>query len=468
MKKLFGTDGIRGLAGRHPFEPDFVRKIGFAAAKVSLARLNGSRKAKPSVIIGMDSRGSGPSIKAALAEGLAAGGFEILDLGLIPTPAVSYLVKREGADLGVVISASHNPPEFNGIKFFSAEGLKLSDADEASVERLLASPDFSAPSAAPGIRRSDFSADYEEFLLSTLPAGFSLKGVKVVLDCANGAASELAPRIFKKLGAEIRVLGASPDGTNINVGCGALETGPMRAETAAWGAWCGVSFDGDADRCMLSDEKGRLLDGDDIISIAAPHLKAGGRLRNSRVVLTLMSNCGLIKHLHSLGIGVTQVAVGDKNVTEAIEKEDLSLGGESSGHTIFREFAPTGDGLLTALQVLAAAREDGRPMSAHAAWKRFPQEVRSLKVESKPALETIPGFPEMIAEWERRMGGEGRIFVRYSGTEPLLRVLVEGEDGVLVKEIAEGIIGFYGRNSGRAAAGGARGGAQSRDIVEGK
>jgi phosphoglucosamine mutase len=292
--------------------------------------------------------------------------------------------------------------------------------------------------------------------------------VKIVLDCANGAASELAPRVFKKLGAEIKVMGASPDGTNINVGCGALETGPMRAETAAWGAWCGVSFDGDADRCMLSDEKGRLLDGDDIISIAAPHLKSGGRLKNSRVVLTLMSNCGLIKHLHSMGIGVTQVAVGDKNVTEAIEKEDLSLGGESSGHTIFREFAPTGDGLLTALQVISAAREDGRPMSAHASWKRFPQEVRSLKVESKPALEKIRGFQEMIEEWERRMGGEGRIFVRYSGTEPLLRVLVEGESDGLVKEIADGIIDFYGRNSGRASAGGAQGGASGRHTVEGK
>lgn len=468
MKKLFGTDGIRGLAGRHPFEPDFVKKIGFAAASVASARLNGSRKARPSVIIGMDSRGSGPSIKAALAEGLAAGGFEILDLGLVPTPAVSYLVKREGADLGVVISASHNPPEFNGIKFFSADGLKLSDADEASVEKLLASPDFPAPAASAEVRQADFSADYEEYLLATLPPGFSLKGVKIVLDCANGAASGLAPRVFEKLGAEIKVMGASPDGTNINVGCGALETGPMRAETAAWGAWCGVSFDGDADRCMLSDEKGRLLDGDDIISIAAPHLKAGGRLKNSRVVLTLMSNCGLIKHLHTMGVGVTQVAVGDKNVTEAIEKESLSLGGESSGHIIFREFAPTGDGLLTALQTIAAARTAGRPLSAQASWKRFPQEVRSLKVESKPALEDIPGFPEMIEEWENRMGGEGRIFVRYSGTEPLLRVLVEGEDGALVREIADGIIDFYGRNSGRAAAGGAQGGESGRHIVEGK
>lgn len=449
MKKLFGTDGIRGLAGEHPFDTVFVKKIGFAAASVTSARLNGSRKARPSVIIGMDSRGSGPSIKAALAEGLAAGGFEILDLGLIPTPAVSYLVKREGADLGVVISASHNPPEFNGIKFFSADGLKLSDADEASVEKLLASPDLTAPAGAPGVRLADFSADYEEYLLSTLPAGFSLEGVKIVLDCANGAASELAPRIFKKLGAEIRVMGASPDGSNINVGCGALETGPMRAETASWGAWCGVSFDGDADRCMLSDEKGRLLDGDDIISIAAPHLKSGGRLKNSRVVLTLMSNCGLIKHLHSMGVGVTQVAVGDKNVTEAIEKEELSLGGESSGHIIFREFAPTGDGLLTALQTMAAAMADGRPLSAQASWKRFPQEVRSLKVEAKPALEDIPGFPEMIEDWEKKMGGEGRIFVRYSGTEPLLRVLVEGEDGALVRGIADGIIDFYGRNSGR-------------------
>jgi len=301
--------------------------------------------------------------------------------------------------------------------------------------------------------RKDFLRDYEDFIKSTLPPGFTLKGVKLLLDCAHGAAYKTAPRIFRDLGATVKVIGDKPDGKNINVGCGALHTGRMAASAAAWGAFCGISFDGDADRCMFADEKGAQLDGDDIISIAAPYLKERGRLTNDGVALTFMSNYGLIKYLKDSVISVVQVPVGDKNVTDAMEKGDLKLGGESSGHVIFREFAPTGDGVLTAVQTLAAVLEMGRPFSwFRRRWKRYPQVVGSLKVASKPPLASIGGFSDKIARFEKDLEGNGRIFIRYSGTEPLLRLLVEGESRAEIKAIAEELLRHYSRHSGALAA----------------
>lgn len=452
MGKLFGTDGIRGIPWEYPFTGDFIRKIGYAATLV-LADYNRHPDTKQVVLIGMDSRASGPRIKKALVEGIWANKFKVLDLGVISTPAVAYLLKRENADFGIVISASHNPPEFNGIKFFSRDGLKLSDAIEGKIEALLLSgKPLVFRRIKHAIRKKDYSRDYIDFIKGTLPKGFSLKGVKLVLDCANGAAYKTAPKIFKELGADVTVIGAGPDGKNINVGCGALYTEAMQKETLRSGAYCGISLDGDADRCMFSDEKGRLLDGDDIISIAAPYMRLAGRLTDGKAVLTFMSNYGLIKYLRGLGIKVSQVPVGDKNVTDAMRKEDLKIGGESSGHIIFREFAPTGDGILTAVQVLAAVRDMGKPLGYFKnLWKRYPQVVGSLKVANKPPLEKVRGFNDKILKFGDKLRGNGRIFIRYSGTEPLLRILVEGESRAVIKTIADDLIAHYKKHSGALA-----------------
>lgn len=454
MGKLFGTDGIRGITWDYPFTPDFIRKIGYAASLVLPKYKKKGHTGKPIVLIGMDSRASGKLIKKYLVEGLGAGRFRVMDLGIIPTPAVSYLVKRENADFGIVISASHNPPEFNGIKFFSSDGLKLSDSIEARMEKLLLGrkPLQVRPSRA-AMYRKDFTRDYEEFLKSTLPPGFSLKGVKILLDCANGAAYRIAPRIFRDLGAKVKVIGDRPNGRNINVGCGALHTERMAGAAAAWGAFCGISFDGDADRCMFSDEKGAQLDGDDIIAMTAPYLKERGRLTNDGVSLTFMSNYGLLKYLEGRGISVTQVPVGDKNVTDAMEKGDLKLGGESSGHIVFREFAPTGDGLLTALQTLVAVLDMGRPLSwFRRHWSRYPQVLEKVKVSSKPDFKDVAGFSEKLARLEESLKGNGRIFIRYSGTEPLLRLLVEGRSRSEIRNIADELLTHYRKHSGASAA----------------
>ncbi|HAT72907.1 MAG TPA: phosphoglucosamine mutase [Elusimicrobia bacterium] len=454
MGKLFGTDGIRGITWDYPFTPDFIRRIGYAASLVLPRYKKKGHTGKPVVLIGMDSRASGRLIKKYLVEGLGASKFKVVDLGIIPTPAVSYLVKRENADFGIVISASHNPPEFNGIKFFSSEGLKLNDAIENKIEALLlGKKPLKFRPTHPGLHKKDFTRDYEDFLKCTLPPGFNLKGLKILLDCANGAAYKIAPRIFRDLGAKVKVIGDKPNGKNINMGCGALHTEKMAAAAAKWGAFCGISFDGDADRCMFADEKGFQLDGDDVIAMAAPYMKARGRLTNSGVSLTFMSNYGLLKYLRGQGISVAQVPVGDKNVTDAMEKGDLKLGGETSGHIIFREFAPTGDGILTALQTLAAVRDMGRPFSwFRRHWSRYPQVVEKVKVTSKPAFKAVPGFADKLSRLESGLKGNGRIFIRYSGTEPLLRLLVEGESKAKIKAIADDLLEHYRRHSGALAA----------------
>ncbi|OGS45674.1 MAG: phosphoglucosamine mutase [Elusimicrobia bacterium RIFOXYB2_FULL_62_6] len=454
MGKLFGTDGIRGVPWNYPFTPDFISKIGYASTLV-LSKYKRSGPKAPVMLIGRDTRGSGLRIQKALVEGVWANRFKVLDLGVISTPAVAYLVKRENADFGIVISASHNPPEFNGIKYFCRDGLKLNDAVELKIESLLlgAKP-LVFKRIKHAIQKKDYSKDYLKFIKSTLPAGFSLKGLKIVADCANGAAYKLAPALLKELGAEVTLLGIRPDGKNINIDCGALHTGAMQKAVTDTGAYCGISFDGDADRCMFSDEKGRLLDGDDLLSIAAPYMQASGRLTGGKAVLTFMSNYGLIRYLAGLGIKAVQVPVGDKNVTDAMRREDLKIGGESSGHIIFREFAPTGDGLLTAVQILAAVRDMGKPFSHFKnLWKRYPQVVGALKVAHKPPLEKVHGFSGKISKFEGVLKGNGRIFIRYSGTEPLLRILVEGESKSVIKGIADDLMEHYKKHAGAVPAG---------------
>ena len=431
MGKYFGTDGVRAVAGEFPLVDDFIQKLGYAALK-QLQKYAQSEHLKPQVIIAQDSRASGPVILAALEKGIRASGANVISVGIAPTPAVAYLVKKTGSLCGVVISASHNPAEFNGIKFFTNTGTKLPEELENSIESEIESL-TSVPEP-----KGTFSTDksliklYEQFLMSTVDADL-LKGTKVVLDCANGASYSVAVNVFAGLGMDVTVTAAKPDGTNINKNVGALHTEFMRQLTVKENAFVGFSFDGDADRVIASDEKGRQLDGDNIIASSALCMKESGRLRGNKAVLTIMANLGCINYLKEHGVDVELTTVGDKYVSEALEKGGLCVGGETSGHIIFREFANTGDGVLSALQFLQFVKRSGKPVSwFFDQWTRYPSKLKAITVSQKPPLESLDGFLPGVAEIEKQMNGKGRVIVRYSGTEPKLRILVEGEEEKLV------------------------------------
>ncbi|MFH2204701.1 MAG: phosphoglucosamine mutase [Elusimicrobiota bacterium] len=440
MSPLFGTDGVRGIPGRPPLTPAEVRRLGRAAGEVFLRarrRVNGT---PPYVLMGRDTRDSGPALGRALAQGFAAAGCVTRDLGVIPTPGVSYLAARRGALCGVVISASHNPPEFNGIKFFSGDGFKLPVQLERRIESAFrAGPALRAkPLGRMFSRDADGMSDYLDFLRSTFPPTLGLAGRRIVVDASNGAAAAIAPGLLRGLGAEVFAIGCAPDGANINKGCGALATERMRRAVVRRKADAGVALDGDADRAVFADEKGRLLDGDALIALAALTLERQGLLRGGKVALTVMSNLGLINFLASRGIGTVQVPVGDRNVTDAIMAEGLSLGGENSGHIVYRRLAPTGDGLLTALQTLAAWLESGRRISAvRTLYRVYPQILKNIRIDRRVPLAGLNHFQRALRACEKKLGSGGRVFVRYSGTEPLLRILVEGRAPGMIKEIAD-------------------------------
>ncbi|MBI5631543.1 MAG: phosphoglucosamine mutase [Elusimicrobia bacterium] len=455
-EKLFGTDGVRGIPGRFPLVPEFVSELSFAAAMLLRDRWSaGADGPAPLVVMGRDTRGSGPGLSGALVAGFSKAGCRTVDLGVIPTPALSYLTPHLRALCGVVVSASHNPAEFNGIKFFTGDGYKMDPACEEEIERGLA-----AAARAPRVWRKSWSGlkgedgsrhvmDYLDFLRSTFPPTLDLSGMRLVVDCAHGAAAVLAARLFEGLGAEVMAMGCAPNGRNINKACGALFPQAMQKKVIESRADCGVSFDGDADRALFSDEKGVLLDGDALICFSALRLKRLGLLRSNKVVLTVMSNFGLLKFLKREGISVVSVPVGDRHVTEAIEKEGLSLGGESSGHIIFRRFAATGDGLLTALQTLAALRESGRPLSEHRkSFKAVPQVLKNLAVAAKIPLQDLPRLRRKVAQCERELKGEGRVVIRYSGTEPLLRIMIEGPSQPRIKSMAKDLAQTYAQETG--------------------
>ena len=438
MRRLFGTDGVRGIANAY-LTPELALLVGRAAASV----LSGQKRYKSRVLVGYDTRVSSEMLAAALASGLTSAGADVVLLGVVPTPAVAYLVTRYGASAGVMISASHNSFEYNGIKIFGADGFKLPDALEEQIESIVLDKNPPPVSAEPeNVGRVTVSdravSDYVEHLRVAIPTRFD--GLRVALDCANGAASRTAEKLFSSLGAECHVLSDNPDGININNKCGSTHLEQLSAYVRRNGLDCGAAFDGDADRCLLVDENGDEIDGDKIMAMMALDMKARGTLKKNTVVGTVMTNFGFTKFCEENGIDFIAAKVGDRYVLEALDIEGLSFGGEQSGHLIFREHATTGDGQLTAGQVFSLMKEKKEKLSTLASvMTRYPQYMVNLRVspEAKLAFYTDLEVKSILADAEREMGDKGRIVVRPSGTEPLLRVMMEGEDIARVREMTE-------------------------------
>ena len=430
-RRYFGTDGIRGRAGETPITAEFAEKLGRA-----LVRVLG--KKKPVIAIGRDTRESGPMLEEALARGMASAGGEVRLLGVLPTPGVAAFVLANRLDAGAVISASHNPAHDNGIKFFSGDGFKLPDATELAIEQQLEGP---ATDGAGAVAAFDHAArQYVAHALQSLPAGFSLHGLKVAVDCANGAAFETTPAALRALGAEVHVFHATPDGRNINAGCGSTVSQEISRLVKETGAQVGLSHDGDADRLLLCDETGDPLDGDELLAMAALDLLQRDELAGQTVVATVMSNLGLDEATEQAGGKVIRTAVGDRYVLEAMRGGGFILGGEQSGHMIFLRHGTTGDGLVSALQIFRLMAESGKPLSElRQVLRKYPQAQRAVAVKSKPPLESVPAIQAAITAAEQALAPRGRILVRYSGTEPKLRILLEGRDAGLLETHADRI-----------------------------
>jgi phosphoglucosamine mutase len=440
MAELFGTDGIRGVAGQYPLDRPTIERIGYSLA-IELARRSGRA---PQLVIGRDTRESGRWIEEALARGLAAARAGSRFAGMITTPGVAYLARALDADAGVVISASHNSYEDNGIKVFSVSGRKLDDEAELAIEQSLNST--TSPPIAPSVPGDKIETDtslkekYLAFLRDEVGARLSLKGLKIAIDCANGAAYELAPKLFSALGADLVVINADPDGRNINLNCGSLHPENLRRTVIEQKADLGLAFDGDADRLLMVDERGNLVDGDQVLFIMADYLASKGRLSGDRVVATVMSNLGLELALADRGVALARTAVGDKYVLDELLKGGGSLGGEQSGHIIFPEISLAGDGMITALEVLRVVAERNRSLSALASsYTRYPQVTINVRVSRKPPFDTVPLIKEAINAVEKEMAGRGRLIARYSGTENLARVMIEGQDEATIRHHAESI-----------------------------
>lgn len=422
-RKFFGTDGVRGPYGGPIINEAFAAQLGFAAA----AWL----KQKGHVLVGRDTRASGASLASAVARGLRAGGAEPVSLGVLPTPAVARAVRHMKAALGVVITASHNPAGDNGIKFFGPGGMKLTDDEELAIEGLLPATVAELESGWPIL---DAGGDYMSAALALLPPS-ALTGWRIVIDTANGATCGTSPKVLRLLGAEVVAIGDAPDGRNINDGVGSEHPTQLAARVTAAGARLGIAHDGDGDRCVLCDERGVVLDGDEIMTILATHALATGALVKKTLVTTVQSNLGVDAAVAAAGGRVVRSAVGDRYVIERMLAEGATLGGESSGHIIFSELSPTGDGLVAALKVIEVMLATGRPLSElRGALKKFPQLTAALKVREKKPLETLPALAGAIAALEGELGSRGRVLVRYSGTEAKLRLLVEGPTDAIVRD----------------------------------
>ncbi|MDC0148924.1 phosphoglucosamine mutase [Rhodospirillales bacterium] len=437
-RKYFGTDGIRGLANTHPMTAEVALKLGMATA---LQFRRGEHRHR--VVIGKDTRLSGYMIEPALMSGFVSMGMDVVLVGPMPTPAVAMLTRSLRADIGVMISASHNQFEDNGIKLFGPDGYKLSDAVEAKIEARMES-DLSAHLASADAlgrarRLDDANGRYTEYVKQTFPRGLRLDGLKVAIDCANGAAYKVAPEVFWELGAEIIPIGVTPNGTNINKGCGSTDLVTLQEATTIAGADIGLALDGDADRLIVCDENGRVIDGDQIMALITNDWHKAGRLKGGGVVSTVMSNLGLENYLNSLGLDLKRTPVGDRYVAEVMRAASYNLGGEQSGHLIFDDYATTGDGLIAALQVLVVLVTSGKPASEICdMFEPLPQLLKNVRFNGGSPLENSD-VKAAIADAESKLGKSGRVLIRKSGTEPLIRVMAEGEDLAVVEALVDGI-----------------------------
>jgi phosphoglucosamine mutase len=432
-RKLFGTDGVRGRANEDPMTPETALRLGQAAGRFFTSGGHRHR-----VVIGKDTRRSGYMLESALTAGFTSVGMNVFLVGPMPAPAVGFLVRSLRADLGVMISASHNPFQDNGVKFFGPDGFKLSDPVEEAIEDLVEAPPALAEPGRIGraTRIDDARGRYMEFAKTTFPRGLRLDGLKVVVDCANGAAYRTAPDILWELGAEVIRIGVSPDGYNINDGCGSTHPEAAAEAVRAHGADVGISLDGDADRVMILDETGAVADGDQVMALIATRWAAEGRLARDALVATVMSNLGLERHLAGRGIGLVRTAVGDRYVVEAMRAGGYNLGGEQSGHIVMTDHVTTGDGLIAALQFLAAMVETGRPASALArVFEPFPQVLQNVRYRKGAAPLDQASVRAAIAEGEIRLQGRGRVVIRKSGTEPLVRIMGECDDPALLSAV---------------------------------
>ncbi len=438
MRKLFGTDGVRGVANLEPMTSETAMQLGRAAAHLFMRRAG-----RHQIVIGKDTRVSGYMLESALTSGICSMGVDVLLVGPMPTPAVAFLTRSLRADAGVMISASHNPYQDNGIKFFSNDGFKLPDDMEARIEQLIVSNEIShlrptADAIGKAFRIDDAEGRYIEFVKRSLPKDLDFQGMHLVVDCAHGAAYKVAPKVLRELGAKVEAIGVQPDGMNINAGCGAVHPELLQKAVQEHGAHIGIALDGDADRAMFVCEKGKVIDGDYIMAALGLDLHRQGRLAKQTLVGTVMSNFGLELALSKAGIMLVRTTVGDRYLLERMLTDGYNFGGEQSGHFIFLDHNTTGDGLISALQVLSLMKRTQKPLSELAqAMTAVPQVLVNVKVSHKPKLETVPDLEEAIRAGERRMNGTGRVLVRYSGTEPLLRIMVEGERDSLIQEVAD-------------------------------
>jgi phosphoglucosamine mutase len=427
-KQLFGTDGIRGIPGEYPLDDATLDRVGEALGKY-LRSQDGMTAHHQRVLIGRDTRESGPHIAERIARGLAAAGAEPVSAGVLTTPGVAWLVNREGFAAGVMISASHNPYHDNGVKLISSSGMKFPDTVEVELEKAILSASGPAPTSR-GLHLNGDEKLHEDYLDGLRCAAFpgsKFAGMKLVLDCANGAASKLGPKLFRSLGATVTAIHDSPDGRNINAGCGSLHPEEMQKLVVETGAALGVAFDGDADRAIFASASGKLVDGDGVLLVAGRYLQSLRKLKGSVIVGTTMANLGLERALEKSGLTLLRTNVGDRYVLEEMLRIGANLGGEQSGHILFLDDATTGDGMLTALKIASIVSIVGPLDTLAGDLKIFPQKIVNVRVRSKPPLDTLPEVSRSLAEAEKSLGNSGRVVLRYSGTEPLARVMVEAE-----------------------------------------
>ena len=440
-RKYFGTDGIRGVANRHPMTSEVALNLG--RALTIRARKLGGRKS-PRIVIGKDTRLSGYMLETAMASGICSMGGQVMLVGPMPTPGIAFITSSMRADAGVVISASHNPYYDNGIKLFGADGFKLPDDDELAIEAMIDNgweQDAFVDGGGVGqaVRIDDAIGRYIVELKHTFPDDLDLEGLELVIDCANGAAYKTAPAVFAELGATITTLGTEPDGSNINLNCGSLYPEQVAERVVETGAAAGIALDGDADRVIVIDEKGQVVDGDAVMALCATRMIGEGRLAQNTLVATVMSNIGLDRGMERAGGRVVRTGVGDRYVVEEMRRKGYNLGGEQSGHLIFLDHASTGDGIVAALQILAIMVREQKPLSelAHGVMERVPQVLVSFPVSQKKPLAQLPSFQEELRQVETELGSDGRVLVRFSGTENKARVLVEGPDAERIQTMAE-------------------------------